>query len=208
MDFIDWVGEEDSSKVVVDEVLKRGKSVILSFGRYGDNRAAYMLVANIVSRRLWDGCIRMIMQRQPIDYRVIILLEEAHKFLSPSVYYMTPFGDIARELRKRGVILCVIDQRPSEISEEVRAMLWNTFVMWLTEDSDVEVASKGLPFPKLFRPVIENLRRQEVLVFGEAVTIPAVVKAQDYKDTISRLKKIYREVCVKRRGDAASLQGY
>lgn len=208
MDFIDWVGEEDSSKVVVDEVLKRGKSVILSFGRYGDNRAAYMLVANIVSRRLWDGCIRMIMQRQPIDYRVIILLEEAHKFLSPSVYYMTPFGDIARELRKRGVILCVIDQRPSEISEEVRAMLWNTFVMWLTEDSDVEVASKGLPFPKLFRPVIENLRRQEVLVFGEAVTIPAVVKAQDYKDTISRLKKVYREVCVKRRGDAASLQGY
>jgi DNA helicase HerA-like ATPase len=208
MDFIDWVGEEDSSKVVVDEVLKRGKSVILAFGRYGDNRAAYMLVANIVSRRLWDECIRMIMQRQPIDYRVIIFLEEAHKFLSPSVYYMTPFGDIARELRKRGVFLCVIDQRPSEISEEVRAMLWNTFVMWLTEDSDVEVASKGLPFPKLFKPVVEDLRRQEVLVFGEAVTIPAVVKAQDYRDTMSKLKKIYRDVCAKRQEDAASLQGY
>ncbi|MEM3709918.1 MAG: ATP-binding protein [Nitrososphaerales archaeon] len=210
LDFIDWSSDEDSSRTAVDEILKRDKSVIITFGRHGDNRAAYMLVANIISRRLWDECVRMILERKPIDYRVIIFLEEAHKFLSPNAYYMTPFGDIARELRKRGVVLCVLDQRPSEISEEVRAMLWNTFAMWLTEEKDIEVASKGLPFPKLFKPVIENLRRQEVLAFGEAVRIPAVVKVQDYKTTITRLKETYRNIRKKRRqqADAASMQGY
>jgi len=209
-DFVDWVGGEDSALSAVDELLKRGKSVILTFGRYGDDRAAYMLVANIVSRRLGDECVGLIMEGKPIEHRVVIFLEEAHKFLSPTVYYMTPFGDIARELRKRGVVLCVLDQRPSELSEDVRAMLWNTFAMWLTEDDDVEIASKGLPFPKLFKPVIGNLRRQEVLVFGEAVTVPAVLRVQDYKDAVSKLREIYKVVCQEKRkaNDVAELQGY
>ncbi len=206
-EFIDWVGEEDSAITAVNTLLRRGKSVMLTFGRYGDNRVAYMLVANIVSRRLWDECVRVIMEGKQIENRVVVFLEEAHKFLSPSVYYMTPFGDIARELRKRGVVLCVLDQRPSELTEEVRAMLWNTFDMWLTEESDIEVASKGLPFPKLFTPVIANLRRQEVLAFGEAVRIPAVVRAPDYKTTMSKLKDLYRSISNKS-SDAARLQGY
>ena len=206
-EFIDWVGEEDSATTAVDTLLRRGKSVMLTFGRYGDNRVAYMLVANIVSRRLWDECVRLIMEGKQIENRVVIFLEEAHKFLSPSVYYMTPFGDIARELRKRGVVLCVLDQRPSEITEEVRAMLWNTFDMWLTEESDIEVASKGLPFPKLFIPVIANLRRQEMLAFGEAVKIPAVVRAPDYKAAMNQLKDLYRSISNKS-SDVARLQGY
>jgi len=206
-EFINWVGEEDSAIAAVDALLRRGQSVILTFGRYGDNRVAYMLVANIVSRRLWNECVQLIMEGRQIENRVVIFLEEAHKFLSPSVYYMTPFGDIARELRKRGVVLCVLDQRPSELTEEVRAMLWNTFDMWLTEVSDIEVASKGLPFPKLLTPVIANLRRQEVLAFGEAVRIPAVVRTPDYKTAMSQLKELYRNISDKR-SDAARLQGY
>ena len=206
-EFIDWVGEEDSAITAVNTLLRRGKSVMLTFGRYGDNRVAYMLVANIVSRRLWDECVRVIMEGKQIENRVVVFLEEAHKFLSPSVYYMTPFGDIARELRKRGVVLCVLDQRPSELTEEVRAMLWNTFDMWLTEESDIEVASKGLPFPKLFTPVIANLRRQEVLAFGEAVRIPAVVRAPDYKTSMNGLRELYRSI-INKSSDAAKLQGY
>jgi hypothetical protein len=86
-------------------------------------------------------------------------------------------------------------------------MLWNTFDMWLTEERDIEVASRGLPFPKLFTPVIANLRRQEVLAFGEAVRIPAVVRAPDYRTAMSQLKELYRNISNKR-SDAARLQGY
>ncbi len=195
-EFIDWEGEfeEDSAYRVVEELLRGDRSVIISFGRYGDDRVAYMLIANIIARRLWNECIRRIMSGERLKYRVVIFLEEAHKFLGPNVYYMTPFGNIARELRKRGIILCIIDQRPSQIFEDARAMLWNNFVMCLTEDSDIEAASKGLPHSKLFKPVIESLRRREVLIFGEAISVPSVVTVRDYREAIEEAKGIYSEL--------------
>ncbi|MCS7385505.1 MAG: ATP-binding protein [archaeon GB-1867-005] len=194
-EFIKWDDVEvDTASTVVSEILDGGRSVVISFGRYGDDRVAYMLIANILARRLWSECIKRIMAGKKLKYRVVIFLEEAHKFLGPSVYFMTPFGNIARELRKRGVVLCIIDQRPSQIFEDARAMLWNNFVMCLTEDSDIEAASKGLPHPKLFKPVIERLRRKEVLVFGEAISVPSVVAVRDYGEAIEEAKKLYSEL--------------
>jgi len=195
-EFIKWDAdvEVDSASEVVNEILDGSRSVVISFGRYGDDRVAYMLIANILARRLWRECVRRIMAGKKLKYRVVIFLEEAHKFLGPSVYFMTPFGNIARELRKRGVVLCIIDQRPSQIFEDARAMLWNSFVMCLTEDSDIEAASKGLPHPKLFKPVIERLRRREVLVFGEAFSVPSVIAVRDYKKAIEDAKKLYGEL--------------
>lgn len=196
LEFIKWdmePDEEDSVDGIINTLLVGAKSVIISFGKYGDDKVAYMLIANIIARRLWERCVREIMEGRELKYRVVIFLEEAHKFLGPETYFMTPFGDIARELRKRGVVLCVIDQRPSQIFDDVRAMLWNNFVMCLTEDRDIESISRGLPFPKLFKPVIEKLRRQELLVFGEAVKIPAVVKVPEYKQAIKELREIYDE---------------
>lgn len=195
-EFIDWSddGVVDSASDVVNELLEGHRSVVISFGRYGDDRVAYMLIANIIARRLWRSCIRKIMSGRKLRYRIVFFLEEAHKFLGPNMYYMTPFGNIARELRKRGIVLCILDQRPSQIFEDARAMLWNTFVMCLTEASDIDAASKGLPFSKLFRPVIEGLRRREVLIFGEAISIPSVVTVRDYKSAISEAKEIYKQL--------------
>ncbi|MCS7364348.1 MAG: ATP-binding protein [archaeon GB-1867-035] len=195
-EFIDWSedGIVDSASDVINELLEGDRSVVISFGRYGDDRVAYMLIANIIARRLWRSCINRIMSGKKLKYRVVFFLEEAHKFLGPDVYYMTPFGNIARELRKRGVVLCIIDQRPSQIFEDARAMLWNSFVMCLTEASDIEAASKGLPLSKLFKPVIEGLRRREALIFGEAITIPSVVTVRDYRLAISEAKEFYKKL--------------
>lgn len=195
-DFIVWDDDVvvDSASDVINELLDGSRSVIISFGRYGDDRVAYMLIANIIARRLWYSCIGRIMAGKKLKHRVVFFLEEAHKFLGPDVYYMTPFGNIARELRKRGVVLCIIDQRPSQIFEDARAMLWNSFVMCLTEASDIEAASKGLPLSKLFKPVIEGLKRQEALIFGEAIKIPSVVTIRDYKSAIDEAKRIYEKL--------------
>lgn len=195
-EFIVWDDDIsiDSASNIIGELLDGSRSVIISFGRYGDDRVAYMLIANIIARRLWSSCIARIMSGRKLEYRVVFFIEEAHKFLGPDVYYMTPFGNIARELRKRGVVLCIIDQRPSQIFEDARAMLWNSFVMCLTEASDIEAASKGLPFPKLFKPIIERLRRREALIFGEAISIPSVVTVRDYKSAIKEAKEIYERL--------------
>ncbi len=210
-EFIDWEDEStmDSAATIISELLDGGRSVIISFGRYGDDRVAYMLIANIIARRLWNECINRIMSGKKLNYRVVIFLEEAHKFLGPNVYYMTPFGNIARELRKRGIVLCIIDQRPSQIFEDARAMLWNNFIMCLTEDSDIEAASKGLPHPKLFKPVIEGLRRREVLIFGEAISIPSIVTVRNYREAIEEAKKIYNELTKSEEAEKlAEIYGY
>jgi len=200
MEFIDWRGvAKDTADEIVEEITNGERSVIISFGGYGDDKAAYMLIANIVARRLWKRYVEFAMEGGKLEYRVVIFLEEAHKFLGSETYYMTPFGNVARELRKRGVVLCVVDQRPSQIFENVRGMLWNYFVMLLTEDSDVDVCTKGLPYSKLFKPVVQQLRRQEVLVYGEAVNVPAVLKIVDYKTTMDKLTEKYRNVLTEKK---------
>ncbi|MHA1594341.1 MAG: ATP-binding protein [Candidatus Baldrarchaeia archaeon] len=197
-EFINWFGTgADSVDTIISELLDGKRSVVISFGRYGDDRTAYMFIANIVARRLWRECVDRIMSGRELHYRVVIFIEEAHKFLGPDVYYMSPFGDIARELRKRGVILCVIDQTPSQICDDVRGMLWNKFVMCLENEKDIEAASIGLPFPHLFKPVIQRLQRQEVLVFGEAINVPAVVKVPEYKERIKEMRAQYLEIKAK-----------
>ncbi len=191
VDFISKNPGTDSVDKIVNELFDGNKSVIVSMGRYGDDVRVYTFIANIISMRIWNEAIRRIMKGEELKYKIIIFLEEAHKFLSPTEYYKNPFGNIARELRKRGILLCVIDQRPSQIADDVMAMLWNNFVFSLTEPKDISCVTKGLKFSSLFEPVISNLKRREALVFGEMVKIPAVITIADYKEMVKTFKRIY-----------------
>jgi len=183
----------DSADRIVDDLLYHGKNVVVSFGRFGDDELVYTLICNIIAGRLRRAILNKLFKGERLNNKIIIFLEEAHRFLGPEVFYRTPFGDIARELRKRGVTLCVIDQRPSQLDENVTAMLWNKIILCLTESRDVEEASRGLPFESLFKELIPKLKRREALIFGEAVNIPVIVQILDYKEGIEKIAKVYYE---------------
>ena len=89
---------------------------VLEFGRYGSDLTAYILVSNLLSRRIHNRYVALKEAAEGGSGRdprpVVIVIEEAHKFLSPSIASQTIFGTIARELRKYNVTLMVIDQRP------------------------------------------------------------------------------------------------
>ncbi len=191
VDFISKNSGEDSVKKIINELFDGNRSVIISMGRYGDDLRAYTFIANIISMKIWNTAVNRIMKGEELKYKIIIFLEEAHKFLSPEGYYKNPFGDIARELRKRGILLCIIDQRPSQIAEDVIAMLWNNFVFSLTEAKDITSVTRNLKFSSLFESVISNLKRREALIFGEMIKIPAVVTIVDYKEMVKFLKRVY-----------------
>ena len=185
-----------SSTVRIDSVrriiehLDRGMHVVLEFGRYGNDLNAYILVANLLTRRIHDTYVRRKEEAEGgrgSDQRpLIIAIEEAHKFLSTSVASQTIFGTIARELRKYDVTLMVIDQRPGAIDHEVMSQIGTKLTCLLEDDRDIEAVLSGAPGGRELRSIISRLEtKQQALIFGHAVPMPVVVQTREYGSTES-----------------------
>jgi len=158
------------------ERIKAGQSVILDFGDYGTDAFFYLFVANIVSRRLFEAYT----ERNEDLPRLTLFLEEAHKFLGPEVAHHTIFGRLARETRKFNLILALVDQRPSRISDEVTSQLANRFVLSLKDPKDLEHALSGVADRGLWENIVRTIPPQVVAVIGDAIRIPTVLNVLEY----------------------------
>ena len=168
------------------EYIDQGKSIILEFGRYDDLKV-YLLVANVITRRLRDAYERKtsayLQSKNDADKPrpLIITIEEAHKFLSPGIAKETPFGKIAREMRKFFVSLLVVDQRPSAIDEEVLSQIGTKIVAQLNDEKDIGAALVGTHNASGLRQILASLdSKQQALVLGHAVPMPIVMKTRTY----------------------------
>ena len=170
--------------------LEAGRSVVLEFGRH-DQPLQYMLVANILTRRLHD-LYRDKMERAMGDNSqkprpLVITIEEAHKFLSPHLAGQTIFGTIAREMRKYNVTLLIVDQRPSGIDDEVLSQVGTKICCLLDDEKDIDAVLTGVSGANSLRSVLASLEtRQQALLFGHAVPMPVVVKTRYYDDEAFR----------------------
>ena len=175
---------ESSVRLILD-YLERGKTVVLEFGRYKDNPVAQVLVANLLSRRIYDEWSRKVEQalgdRSKEPPQLVITIEEAHKFLSPAIAGQTIFGTIAREMRKYNVTLLVVDQRPSAIDNEVLSQIGTKLTCLLDDEKDVSSILQGASGANELRSVLQRLEsKQQALIFGHAVPMPVVVRVRDY----------------------------
>jgi DNA helicase HerA-like ATPase len=175
----------DDASARIIEHLERGQHVVLEFGRYGDDLSAYILVSNLLTRRIHQKYVEAKESamggggREPRP--LIIVIEEAHKFLNPAVASQTIFGTIARELRKYNVTLMVIDQRPSGIEDEVMSQVGTRFCCLLDNERDVDAVLSGTPGSRQLRAVLARLEaKQQALVFGHALPLPVVVRTREY----------------------------
>ena len=167
------------------EHLERGQHVVLEFGRYGDDEAAYILVSNLLTRRIHRRYVEAkesAMGGSGKEPRpLVIVIEEAHKFLNTSVGSQTIFGIIARELRKYNVTLMVIDQRPSGIDPEVLSQVGTRFSCLLDNERDIDAVLSGTSGSRALRSVLSRLEaKQQALVFGHALPLPVVVRIREY----------------------------
>jgi uncharacterized protein len=177
-------GERDAAAKIIEH-LERGKHVVLEFGRYGNDLTAYILVSNLLSRRIHNTYVQRKEEAEGGQGRepqsLVIVIEEAHKFLSPSVASQTIFGTIARELRKYNVTLMVIDQRPSAIDSEVMSQLGTRLTCLLDNERDIEAVLSGTPGSRQLRGVLARLEsKQQALIFGHALPMPVVVRTREY----------------------------
>jgi DNA helicase HerA-like ATPase len=180
-------GEGDDALDDIFNRLRMGISVVLEFGRYGDTLAAYVLVANYLTRRIHNRYVRMKNQaaggKADEPKPLVIVIEEAHKFLDPSIAGHTIFGNIARELRKYNVTLLIVDQRPSGIDDEVMSQIGTRVTCLLDNEADIRAVFSGVSGANALREVLARLdTRQQALIMGHAVPMPVVVRTRDYDE--------------------------
>jgi DNA helicase HerA-like ATPase len=183
-DFLQPRAESDPVRQILDH-LDKSLHVVLEFGRFGNSLEAYILVANVITRRLHDHYVRRkeaAVGGQGEEPRpLLITIEEAHKFLDPAVARHTIFGTIARELRKYNVTLLIVDQRPSGIDPEVMSQIGTRVTCLLDDEADVRAVFSGVAGSAPLRQVLARLdTRQQALVIGHAVPMPVVVRTRTY----------------------------
>ncbi|HUV05021.1 MAG TPA: ATP-binding protein [Armatimonadota bacterium] len=189
---------KDDAEIEVDDAVKQmmsyletGKNVVLEFGQH-KQPLRYMLVANILTRRIHDIYVKKVEEflggDKPDPQSLVITIEEAHKFLSPALANQTIFGTIAREMRKYNVTLLVVDQRPSGIDAEILSQVGTKITYLLSDERDIEAVLTGVSNASGLRGVLASLdSKQQALVLGHAVPMPVVIQTREYDDENFRL---------------------
>jgi len=190
--------------------LRRKEHVVLQFGQHS-RLLDYMLVANIITRRIYaswvDRTERYLQTKNPADQprRLVLCIEEAHKFLNPQAARNTSFGTIAREMRKYNVTLLIVDQRPSGIDPEVASQLGTRLTALLTEESDIRAVFSGVSGADQLRTVLASLdTKKQALILGHAVPMPIVVRVREYDETF--FKAMAPPPAIRRPAGMAALQ--
>jgi len=179
-----WKG--DSAQRIID-FINKGVNVVLEFGRYGNSLEAYILVANYLTRRIHqmyvEGVEKALGNKAAEPPPLMIVIEEAHKFLDPQIARQTIFGVIARELRKYNVTLLIVDQRPSGIDEEVMSQIGTRVTALLDNERDINAVLTGVSGASALREVLARLdTKQQALIMGHAVPMPVVVQTRTYDE--------------------------
>jgi len=171
------------------EYLNKGMHVVLEFGNQS-SMLCYLLVANIVTRRIHEEYVarteHFLASQNKADEprKLMITIEEAHKFLNPTTAKQTIFGTIAREMRKYYVSLLVVDQRPSGIDEEVLSQIGTKIVALLNDEKDIQAVLTGVSNAGGLRAILASLdTKKQVLVMGHAIAMPVVIKTREYDET-------------------------
>ncbi|HUG15192.1 MAG TPA: ATP-binding protein [Thermomicrobiales bacterium] len=190
----EFVIESSTADPVRDIVhhLEAGRHVVIQFGRFHALRD-YMLVTNLLTRRIHKHYTDRAMSRRGQAGSggarpVVVVLEEAHKFLSPTAARQSIFGTIAREMRKFDVSLMVVDQRPSQIDSEVMSQLATRVSGLLTDESDIAAVLSGTGDRSALRAMLSSLEpSRQCIVMGHAIPMPMLLRTREYGRSLAEL---------------------
>ena len=153
------------------------KAQIINFNiNYVDDRLAKNLV-KIYSKLLFDYTSKL-KNRGSLAFHV--LLEEAHRYVQEDIdvklFGYNIFERIAKEGRKYGILLGLITQRPSELSETAISQCTNFLVFKMFHPKDVAFVKALLP--SVSKNLLSNLNTFHpgmCITYGSAFKMPSVV---------------------------------
>ncbi|NLL44808.1 MAG: DUF87 domain-containing protein, partial [Mollicutes bacterium] len=154
------------------------KAQIINFNiNYVDDRLA-KAITKIYSKLLFDFTKE---QERRASLPFHIILEEAHRYVQNDIdIYLLGyniFDRITKEGRKYGVLLGLISQRPSELSETTLSQCGNFLIFKMIHPKDVEYIREMIP--NITNEIIKRLRILQpgtCIAFGNAFKVPVIVK--------------------------------
>jgi DNA helicase HerA-like ATPase len=112
------------------------------------------------------------------DFPVLLVCEEAHQYIPRDeqglgVGSTHEMERIAKEGRKYGVALCVVSQRPTELSETVLSQCGTFICLRTTNPEDQNYIRRLMPAGEQgLAGMLSTLRRGEALGVGDALSLP------------------------------------
>lgn len=137
------------------------------------------VIANAIGRLLLLRARNESFRQRPL----IVILDEAHNFLGKTlgneddVQNLDAFELIAKEGRKYGLNICLVTQRPRDITEGVLSQMGTLLVHRLTNDRDREVVERACgELDRSAAAFLPNLKQGEVALVGVDFPIPVTIQ--------------------------------
>jgi len=137
------------------------------------------VVISVICRMIFDYAVWSDRTRQA---PVLLVCEEAHRYVPQTEgagFEPTKraLGRIAKEGRKYGISLCLVTQRPSELSMSILSQCNTLFALRMSNERDHDFVKNALPeSAQSFLSALPSLRTQEAIVMGEGVSVPMHVR--------------------------------
>ena len=154
------------------------KAQIINFNiNYVDDRFA-KIITKIYSKLLFDYA-KNLKQRASIPFHII--LEEAHRYVQNdndvNLLGYNIFERITKEGRKYGVLLGLISQRPSDLSETSISQCSNFLIFKMLHPRDIQYIRDMVP--NITNEIVKRLRILQpgnCIGFGSAFHVPVIIK--------------------------------
>jgi len=162
------------------EAVKPGEMLVLDLSDLDEATKKKMLVTYIASR------LFKLRKKEKIP-PFLLVVEEAHNFAPEKVKMAhspskSIIEKIAREGRKFGAALCVVSQRPVQLSTTTLSQCNTHLILRVTNPNDLDhigKSSEGIDSTMLRS--ITGLKVGEGIIVGEAVNYPIFVEIRDRK---------------------------
>lgn len=155
-----------------------GRAQIINFNiNYVDDRFA-KVVTKIYAKILYDYVASL---DNRASFPVHLILEEAHRYVQKDndefLLGYNIFNRITKEGRKYGMLLGLISQRPSELSETALSQCSNFLIFKMVHPKDTLYIKNMVP--SITQEIVEKLKTLQsgtCIAFGSAFKIPIIIR--------------------------------
>lgn len=149
------------------------------------------ITVSLISRILFEFGYHKKQHFKENNTPLMVIYEEAHKYAPRSnmAKYRSSTSSIeriAKEGRKYGVTLCIVSQRPSEISETIFSQCNNFVAMRLTNPDDQNYVKRLLPDSlEGITASLPALQTGQAIIIGDSIIMPSVVSIDECDESRS-----------------------